>query len=90
MTIAHSPPERLKAQANEIASRLKAMERGDISADPGGKLAAARAKHSITFGIVMDDKIVKIEMPWATIRANNEAGISAWILKQMSEPRDSS
>ena len=82
MTTARSPLKRLKAQADEIASRLKAMESGTIG--------DARAKDSITFGIVMDDKVVKIEMPWTTIHASSATEISAWILKYMSEARDSS
>jgi hypothetical protein len=87
MTTASSPLKRLKAQADEIASRLKAMERGDGPADD--KVRAARLRDSITFGVVMDDKVIKVEMPWATIRANSETGISEWIMKQMREERDS-
>ena len=90
MTTARSPLRKLKAQADEIAARLKAMERGEPSgvADPAGKVAAARTRESITFGVVMDDKILKIKMPWATLKALSEAGISEWILKHMREARD--
>jgi hypothetical protein len=45
-------------------------------------------KDAVTFGVVMDDKIIKIEMEWATIRATSEAGISEYILNQMRDSRD--
>lgn len=86
MTTANSPLHRLKAQADNIATALKAAERGDkIAHDPGGKIAAARVKESVTFGVVMDDKILKIEMTWVTIRDTTEAGIAEFIVAQMRE-----
>lgn len=89
MTTARSPLRVLKTQAEKIAAALKAAERGEkIAADPGGKIEAARAKESITFGVVMDDKVLKIEMAWATIRATSEAGISEYIVNHMRESRD--
>lgn len=89
MTTARSPLRKLQAQADKIAARLKALARGEVGVpDPAGKVAAARERESITFGVVMDDKVLKIEMPWATIRDLSEAGISAWILKHMREQRD--
>ncbi len=78
MTTANSPLRVLKAQANEIAAKLKALEGGMIT----------RVKDSITFGVVMDDKVLKIDMPWSTIRENSEAGIAEYILKHMQEARD--
>lgn len=89
MSTARSPLRKLRAEADNIAARLKALERGEVgTADPAGKVAAARARESITFGVVMDDKVLRIEMPWDTIRSLSEAGISEWILKQMREQRD--
>lgn len=90
MSTAHSPLRKLRAEANRIAQQLKALERGEVNApDPLGKVAAARAgKEALTFAVVMDDKILKIEMPWATIASMSEAGISEWILKQMRESRE--
>jgi hypothetical protein len=89
MSTARSPLRKLKAEADRIAAQMKALERGEVNApDPAGKVAAARKRDTITFGVVMDDKILKIEMPWATIRELSEAGISAWILKHMREQRD--
>jgi hypothetical protein len=84
MTTAHSPLRVLKAQADKIAATLKAAERGEkIADDPVGKIAAARAKERITFGVVTDDKILKIEMTWADIRETSEVGLAAYILKMM-------
>lgn len=89
MTTRKSPLRILKAQADLMAAKLKATERGDdMASDPSGKIAAARQKESITFGVVMDDKVLKIEMSWATIRATSEVGIAEFILKHMCESRD--
>lgn len=89
MTTARSPLRKLKAQADEIAVRLKALERGEVNVpDPAGKVAAARTREAIKFAVVMDDKVLKIEMPWATIKEMSEAGISEYILKHMREERD--
>nr|WP_295465278.1 hypothetical protein [Mesorhizobium sp.] len=88
MTTRHSPLNALKAQADKIAATLKAAERGEkIDAQIAGGLAEARAKDSFKVGIVMDDKIVTITMPWTTIRATSEAGLSEYIVNQMRETR---
>ena len=90
MTTARSPQPRLEAQAKEIAVKLKAMERGDETGvqDRRGKIAAARARGVVTFAVVMDDKILRIEMPFETIRATDEAGIAEWIVRKMREEHD--
>lgn len=89
MTTARSPRRVLKMQADKIAHQLKAAADGEpIAHDPAGKIAAALATQSITFAVVMDDKILKIEMAWATIRETTEAGIAEFILDQMAEARD--
>ena len=81
MTTKHSPLGVLKAQADHIAATLKAAERGDkIDARFAEKITAARANESFKVGIVMDDKIITIDMPWATIRGADEAGLSEYIL----------
>lgn len=88
MTSKHSPLSALKAQADKIAATLKAAERGDqIDVRFAEKFNAARAKESFKVGIVMDDKVITIEMPWATIRSTNEAGIAEYIVGQMREAR---
>lgn len=88
MTTAHSPLRALKAQADRIAATLKAAQRGEeIAHDPAGKIAAARATGTFKFAVVMDDKIIKIEMPWSKIDETSEVGLSEYILKQMRETR---
>lgn len=89
MTTARSPLRVLKGQADHIAKLVKAIERGENpTEDRGGKLAAARGRDSVTFGVVMDDKVLKIEMSWATIRDTSEVGISEFILREMRGARD--
>lgn len=89
MTTAQSPLRVLRAQADKIAAKIKAAERGQsIAPDPTGKLKSARARETVTFGVVMDDKVLKIEMSWVTIRETSEAGIAEYILDQMREARD--
>jgi predicted GTPase len=89
MTTAHSPLSQLKAQADKIAALLAAAERGEkIDVRFAEKIAAARGKESVIFAVVMDDKILKIEMPWARIRETSEAGISEFILSQMRSLRE--
>jgi hypothetical protein len=88
MTTKHSPLSALKAQADKIAATLKAAERGDkIDARFAEKIEAARGKENFKVGIVMDDKVIVIEMPWATIRGTDEAGLAEWVIKQMQETR---
>ena len=89
MTTSRSPLSQLKAQADKIAATLKAAERGEkIDVRFAEKIEAARTKESFKVGIVMDDKIITIEMPWATIRGTNETGIAEYILNQMREARN--
>jgi len=91
MTTAQSPHALLKAQADKIASALKAAERGEstVTSDPYGKITRARTqKNSIRFAVVMDDKVIRIKMTWAAIRKMDEAGISEFIVKQMLEARE--
>lgn len=73
MTTKHSPLSALKAQADKIAATLKAAERGEkIDVQFAEKINAAREKESFKVGIIMDDKIISIEMPWATVRTTSE------------------
>ncbi|WP_414461786.1 hypothetical protein [Hyphomicrobium sp. DY-1] len=90
MSTSHSPFRKLKSEADKIAAKLKAIERGDALGvpDPAGKIAAARERGSINCAVVMDDKILKIEMPWSMIKESSESGISEFILKHMREARD--
>ena len=84
MTTSSSPIAKLKNQADNMARMLKAAERGEtVANDPAGKIAAARARDTITFAVLMDDKVIKINMAWATIRDTSEPGISAYIVEYM-------
>ncbi len=84
MTTSKSPIRKIKAQADNMARILKAIERGEkVAADPAGKIAAALARGLVKFGIVMHDKIITVEMPTSTIRETSEAGISAYIVNYM-------
>lgn len=86
MTTSRSPLRVLKAQADRIAKMLKQAERGEL-VDPTGKVAAALERETFKTVVVMDDKVLTIELPWSTIRETSEAGISEFILKQMREDR---
>lgn len=84
MTTSRSPLKRLRRDATHIAALLKSVERGEPNAaDVGGKIAEARKHESVIFGVAMDDKFLKIEMTWATIRDTSEAGITEFIVKKM-------
>lgn len=89
MTTKHSPLSALRAQADKIAATLKAAERGDrIDVRFAAKIDAARAQPTFKVGIVMDDKVITLDMPWTTIRSTDERGLAAYILAQMQEVRD--
>ena len=85
MTTSQSPVDELQRQANQIASNLKAMERGEtpLGVLLSPKMGSARSKESIKFAVAMDDKVIEIEMTWVTIAATSEAGIAEYILVQM-------
>lgn len=83
MTTAHSPPAALRDQADKIAKTLKAIERGDVVPDPNKPDPKRIA--TVTFGVMMDDKIIKIEMAWATIREMDERFLSDFIMRQMQK-----
>jgi predicted hotdog family 3-hydroxylacyl-ACP dehydratase len=86
MTTKNSPVAKLRFQADIIAKALKLAEAGDTSiGGHAGQLAAARGKDAVTFGVIMDDKALKITMPWTQIRETTEAGIAEFIMRQMRE-----
>lgn len=90
MTTANSPLSQLKGQADRIAALLKSAERGEkIDARFAEKIKVARTKDSFKTGIVMDDKVITIEMPWAMIRSTDENGLAEYILNLMREAKDS-
>lgn len=84
MTTARSPYNELKVQADRMARTLKMAARGErIADDVGGKIAAAREREVVRFAIVMDDKIISMQMRWAFIQEVSEAGISEYIVSHM-------
>jgi hypothetical protein len=85
VTTSQSPLRVLKAQADIVARSMKAAERGEIVVgyDPD-----ARKRDSVKVCVVMDDKVLTIEMTWAQIKATSEAGISEYVLRQMRGARD--
>lgn len=89
MTTKHSPLRQLRAQADKIAAMLKAAERGEkIDVRFAQKIDEARAKPAFKAGIVMDDKVLTIEMPWTLIRDTSEAALAQYIVDQMREASD--
>lgn len=78
MTTKNSPVKALKAQAAKIAAHLKGNENG----------AASRVKPTFKAGVVMDDKVITIEMTWNLIRATEEAALAEYILGLMQERPD--
>lgn len=88
MTTSRSPLRLLKAQADNIAALLKAAERGEkIDTLFAEKIATARGKEFFVVGVIMDDKVLKITMPWSTIRSTTEVALAEYILDQMRENR---
>lgn len=73
MTTKHWPMRVLKHQADTIASIIKAAERGEKIEGPfAAKIEAARSLPSFKGGIVMDDKIITLEIAWATVRETSQ------------------
>lgn len=89
MTTKDSPLRVLKAQADKIARTLADAERG-VFPDThfAHKWNEARSKEVIKIGIVMDDKVITIDIPWVTIRSTGEVGMSEYILRQMRGLRE--
>lgn len=89
MSTAQSPLRVLKAQSDTIARTIKMAERGEpVAPEFAAKLAAARQKDSFVVGVVMDDKVLQITLPWSVIRETSEVGLAAFILKYMKESRE--
>lgn len=89
MTTARSPVAAIAAQAGKIAATLKAAERGDpITSRFAEKIEQARTRAAFKVAIVMDDKIITVELPWATICNASEADLAAFIVEQMQRGLD--
>jgi len=88
MTTTKSPSQALRAQAHKIAETLKHAAAGEkIANDPAGRIEASKARGFIDFAIVMDDKILKIEIPWQTINELALPLLCDFIFDQMSETK---
>lgn len=88
MTTKNSPISRLRKQADNIAHLLLAAERGEkINTQFAEKVEAARGKPSINIAVVMDDKIISLDLKWEVIRSSGQAGLSEYILGLMKEER---
>lgn len=88
MTTSQSPLRVLKAQADYIAKSIKMAERGEsVSADIAARIAEARSRQVLVVGVAMDDKIIKLTLPWAELCAASEVALAALILKRMREER---
>jgi len=75
MTTASSPPDKLRKQAAEIASRVKHM------VPPPGR-------SSLKFAVVMDDKVLSITMPWPLILNTDQAALAEYVFDKMREAKD--
>lgn len=89
MSTSKSPTQLLRKQANEIANTLKRAERGEkIHGMFQAKIDAARKTDVFKVGVMMDDKIITLTLPWAMINELPEAKLSDFILAQMlKEPQ---
>ena len=88
MTTKHSSRSALKKQSDAIADLLKRAERGEkIDAKYAEKIEAARKEQVFNVGILMDDKVITVAIPWATIRDTSQMGLSEYILNLMQEKR---
>ncbi len=84
MTTSNSSYHAIKTQADNIAKALKAASRGEkIANDPAGKIAASLGKGTVKFGVVMDDKVITVEVQWSEIRDATEEGLATWIMNYM-------
>lgn len=79
MTTKNSPVSELKRQAKEMVRQLRIANATRVRIPP-----AMRAK-SIKFGIVMDDKVLTIEMDWSAIDESTDVQLVEFIVKQMRE-----
>jgi hypothetical protein len=83
MSTKNSPIEQLRTEADKIATALKRAERGKMNHIP--KIAEARKRDNFVVGIVMNDKVLKPSIPWATIKALSHEELRDWIVNQMRE-----
>lgn len=80
MTTKNSPYAKLKAQADKIAAILKHPKARSQSKRPDAP--------TVNVGIVMDDKVIRIDMAWTLIAETEEAALAEYIMRQMQETDD--
>lgn len=86
MTTKDSPEHALRAQADKIAIVLKDAERGRYpNVIFKQKLMEARSKPEVEVGVVMDDKVIRLSIPWTTIRETSKEGLVEYIVGIMQE-----
>lgn len=84
MSNSGSPIAKLRREAEEIARRIKAIERGEVPNVPNvAKLVAARQTPQVTFGIMQDDKLISMTLAWSTIAATGEHALAEMIVHHM-------
>lgn len=88
MTTKHSPLSVLTGQALKMAQTLKAAERGELGGKFAERIEAARRGETLKVGVVMDDKVITLTMPWSAIAGTSEAGLTEYILRLMQEKRE--
>jgi hypothetical protein len=85
VTTKNSSLRRLRAQAAEIAHVMKQAEAG-IARDT--RILEARCtKPNFKTGIVMDDKVITLDIPWTTIAETEKAALAEYVLGLMRESR---
>ena len=75
MSTSSSPLSKLKAESDRIAKLMKQGVRGELPNFP--------KEGPVKVGIVMDDKVITIEMPWQQIHDTNEPALAEMILREM-------
>lgn len=88
MSTKDTPESKLRRQAAFMARNLKAMAIAPLT-HLSSNVREARGRDVFTTGIVMDDKFIKIEMPWTNIRESTELALTEYIVKLMREERES-
>lgn len=89
MSTKNSPPHKLRAEANKIAKILTDAARGKfVNSQMRREYEAAKAKGTFRAGIVMDDKIITIDIPTADLPNYTRKGLAEYIFNQMAETQN--
>lgn len=84
MTTSSSPIQKIKAEATKIAQTLKQAERGQYPNQTfRQRIEESKLRGIFVVGIAMDDKIIKVEIPWDTIKATPEKELTTYIVDLM-------